>query len=57
MFLSKETLGTDDLFEVMETRRAYLTFLANVFNADLENALSSESKYFLIGGITEFLPE
>ena len=44
MFLNKETLGTDDLFEVIELRRAYLSFLANIFNADLEKALSSESK-------------
>ena len=49
VFLNKETLGTDDLFEVMETRRAYLTFLANVFNADLEAALSSESMLFIQG--------
>lgn len=42
VFLSKETTGTDDVVEVMDVKRAYMSFFASIFNADQEGVLTSE---------------
>lgn len=45
--INKERLGTDDVMESVEVKRAYISFLGNILNSDLDMALTSECNYFL----------
>lgn len=44
--INKERLGTDDIMEAVEVKRAYISFLGNILNSDLEMALTSEGNLF-----------
>lgn len=42
--LSEETTGTDDMFELMDLRKEYLSFLLCILNNDLGHVLVTKGK-------------
>ena len=44
-FINKNRLGTDDMMESVEVKRAYMSFLGALFNSDLDIALTSECNF------------
>jgi exportin-T len=44
--INKSRLGTDDIIESAEVKRAYMSFLGALLNSELETALTSECNFF-----------
>ena len=43
--INKQPLGTDDVMESLEVKRAYVSFLGNILNSDLDLVLTSDCKF------------
>ena len=43
--INKERLGTDDIMESLEVKRAYISFLGNILNSELDMVLTSDCNF------------